>query len=250
MLGRHLRRVHGQGLEGAALRRQVRRAFASYARYWAESFRLPGTDPAALTAGMTWEGMEHLDGGIAAGRGVILALPHHGCWDFGGAWIASLGHAVAAVVEPIEPPELFAWFVALRRSLGMEVLALGPGAGSAVLRHLRANGVVALVSDRDLGGGGVGVEFFGERTTLPAGPATLALRSGAALVPSAVYYGGARGHHAVMRPPLDTARRGRLRDDVERVTQDLARELEDSIRRAPEQWHLLQPNWPSDAPQG
>jgi lauroyl/myristoyl acyltransferase len=115
-----------------------------------------------------------------------------------------------------------------------------------VLTALRNNHVVCLLSDRDIGGGGVEVEFLGERTTLPAGPATLALRTGAPLFPTAVYYGGERGRRGVVRPPLDLARTGRLRDDVARVTQALADELGDLIRRAPEQWHLLQPNWPSD----
>ena len=44
----------------------------------------------------------------------------------------------------------------------------------------------------------------------------------------------------------DTERHGKFREDVARVTQDLAHALEVLIRRAPEQWHLLQPNWPSD----
>jgi KDO2-lipid IV(A) lauroyltransferase len=89
------------------------------------------------------------------------------------------------------------------------------------------------------------VEFFGERTTLPGGPALMSIRSGSPLLPSVVYFEGSRCR-GVVSPPLDTTRRGRLRDDVTRVTQDLARLLEAQIRRAPEQWHLLQPNWPSD----
>ncbi|MET0323866.1 MAG: lipid A biosynthesis acyltransferase, partial [Ilumatobacteraceae bacterium] len=89
--------------------------------------------------------------------------------------------------------------------------------------------------------------FFGERTTLPAGPATLGLRAGAPILPVAVYFTRrVNGHHAIVRPPLDTERRGKLREDVARLTQDLAHELEYLIRRAPEQWHLFQPNWPSD----
>ena len=246
MLARHLRRVHGPGLDGRALDREVRRSFASYARYWAESFRLPGTPAEALAAAMTSEGLEHVDAGLEAGRGVILALPHLGGWDFGGAWLASLGYPMVAVVEPVRPPELFDWFADLRRSLGLEVLALGPVAGNTVLRRVKHNAVVALVCDRDIGGTGVEVEFFGERTTLPGGPATLALRTGAALLPSAVYYTGGGGHHAVMGAPLDVTRHGRLREDVTRLTRELASHLEALIRRAPDQWHLLQPNWPSD----
>jgi KDO2-lipid IV(A) lauroyltransferase len=151
------------------------------------------------------------------------------------------------VVEPVEPPELFDWFVEVRSAMGMDVVALAGDTASRVLAALRANAVVCLLSDRDLTGTGVEVEFFGERTTLPAGPATLALRSGAAVLPAAVYFERARRHRAFVRPPLDTTRRGpRLRDDVERITQSLAREFEELVRAAPEQWHLMQPNWPSD----
>jgi KDO2-lipid IV(A) lauroyltransferase len=115
-----------------------------------------------------------------------------------------------------------------------------------VLRALRDNRVVCLLSDRDLTGDGVSVEFFGERTTRPAGPATLALRTGAALLPVAVYFEPGRGHRGVVRAPIATARAGGLRDDIARITQYLACEFEILIRAAPEQWHLLQPNWPSD----
>ena len=114
-----------------------------------------------------------------------------------------------------------------------------------MVRALRANHAVCLLCDRDLDGGGVEVEFFGERTTLPAGPATLALRTGAPLLPAACYYDG-RYHRCEVLPAVPVERRGRLQDDVTRVTQDLAGRLEDLIRAAPQQWHLLQPNWPSD----
>jgi KDO2-lipid IV(A) lauroyltransferase len=72
------------------------------------------------------------------------------------------------------------------------------------------------------------------------------LRTGAPILPTAVYFRGRRGHHGVIRPPVAADRKGRLREDVDRVTQDLAREYEALIRVAPDQWHLLQPNWPSD----
>ncbi len=106
--------------------------------------------------------------------------------------------------------------------------------------------MVCLLSDRDISGDGVEVEFFGEATTLPAGPATLALRSGAALLTAAVYF-RPRGRHLIrVGAPLDTERQGRIRADVSRVTQQLAHRFEDSVRMAPEQWHVMQPNWPSD----
>ena len=151
------------------------------------------------------------------------------------------------MVEALDPPELFDWFVELRQELGMTVVPTGPKAGPAVLKALRANEAVCLLCDRDLDRSGVEVEFFGERTTLPAGPATLSIRTGAPLLPVGCYFTARyNGHHTLVRPAVPTVRRGGLRDDVGRVTQALARELEFLIRRAPEQWHLFQPNWPTD----
>jgi KDO2-lipid IV(A) lauroyltransferase len=243
---RNLRRVD-PSLAGAALRKKVRETFESYARYYEESFRLPGTSAADLDAGFTHEGYEHLDAALDAGNGAIMAMPHLGGWEWSGFWLTQVkGFPVTAVVERLDPPDLFDWFVGLRRSFGFEVVPLGPEAGTATARALKANHTLALLCDRDLAGTGPDVEFFGERTTLPGGPATLALRTGAPILPTAIYFDGPSSRHAVVLPPLDTARQGRLREDVQRVTQALAHALETLIRRAPEQWHLLQPNWPSD----
>jgi phosphatidylinositol dimannoside acyltransferase len=238
------RNLERAGLRGRARRQAVAETFESYGRYWLELFRLPDETGGPLE--MDVAGFEHIEDGIERGKGVILALPHVGSWDYAGAWLASQGLPPTVVVEPVEPPELLEWFASVRRALGMTVVELGPEAGKTVLRALRNNEVVCLLCDRDLGRDGTEVEFFGERTTLPAGPATLALRTEAPLLPAAVYFGPKGGHHAVVMPPVAAPREGRLRDDVERVTQELAHRFEELIRAAPEQWHLLQPNWPSD----
>jgi len=243
---RNLRRVHGPGFGGFALRRAVAATFESYARYWVESFKLPDATPAEIEEGLVAEGWELVLAALEQGNGAIVALPHLGGWEWAAMWVTRCRQLpLTVVVESLEPPDVYEWFVSLREALGMHVVPLGPHAGTEVLNALRDNRVVCLLCDRDITGGGIEVEFFGERTTLPGGPATLAVRSGAPILPTAVYFEGNK-HRGVVRPPLDTARRGKLRADVERITQDLARELEVLIRRAPEQWHLLQPNWPSD----
>jgi KDO2-lipid IV(A) lauroyltransferase len=251
---RNLLRIHGPEFRGRRLRQVVSATFSSYARYWAESLRLPRVRPAELDARFSNDGFRHIQQAREAGHGAILALPHLGAWEWAGFWLTAVSDIpLTVVVEPLDPPEVFDWFVQLRQSLGMRVVPLGPNAGTEVMRALKRNEVVALLCDRDLTGGGVPVDFFGERTTLPAGPATLALRTGAALLPTAVYYQGwssllspVADHHARVGSPLAVERQGRLRDDVNRLTGDLARELERLIRIAPEQWHMLQPNWPSD----
>jgi KDO2-lipid IV(A) lauroyltransferase len=247
MIQRHLKRANPR-LTGTALRLATQAAFDSYARYYMESFRLPALSTRAVERGFSVEGFRHVQQAVANGSGTILALPHLGGWEWAGRWLADRGFKLSVVVEPIEPPELFEWFLEMRKDLGMNVIPLGPKAGGEVLRALRANEIVCLLSDRDIDRSGVEVEFFGERTTLPAGPATLSLRTGAPLLPVGCYFTERlNGHHGIVRPPVPTNRHGGgLRDDVVRVTQALAHELEFLIRRAPEQWHLFQPNWPSD----
>ena len=243
---RNLRRDYGPDFGGAELERTVQQTFESYARYWAESFRLPSLDRGQLEAGFTFAGYEHIAACRDRGLGPILALPHLGGWEWAAFYVTEvLGIPCTAVVERLEPPELFEWFADYRRSIGLNVVPVGPHAASEVARAVKDRHVVCLLSDRDVTEHGVEVEFFGERTTLTAGPALLALRTGTSLIPAAVYFRGAL-RHAELCASLDVERRGRLRDDVTRVTQDVAHALEDLIRAEPEQWHLMQPNWPSD----
>jgi phosphatidylinositol dimannoside acyltransferase len=245
-VSRNLRRLD-PSVPARDVRRGVDATFASYARYWSESFRLPSLPAHRVDGSFSYEGYGHIVEAREAGKGAIIALPHLGGWEWAAFWLTAVERVpVTAVVEALEPPELFEWFAEFRRELGMTVVPLGPDAASACVRALRGVEVLCLLSDRDVGGGGIDVEFFGERTTLPAGPATLALRTGAAILPTAIYFDG-DGHHAVVEKPLDVQRRGSLRDDVARITQDLALRLEVLISRAPEQWHLMSPNWPSDS---
>lgn len=250
MMERHLRRVNPT-ITDFSLRQAVQRAFQSYARYYLETFRLPALSRQAVAAGHKIEGFSHIEDALQAGKGAILALPHLGGWEWAGRWLCDQGYVLTAVVEKLEPPDLYEWFVDMRTKMGVHVIPLDDRAGIAVQEALRQNHPVSLLCDRDLPRdgirSGVEVEFFGERTTVPAGPAFFALRTGAPLIPAAAYFTRrADGHHTVVRPPLVVERQGSLRDDVARITQQLICEMEVLIKRAPEQWHLFQPNWPSD----
>lgn len=244
-VARTLRRVTGGGLQGAELDRAVDEVFHNYARYWHEFFRLPAMSVDDILHAVDLEGVENVDAALALGKGAILALPHLGNWDLAGANLAARGYDVVAVAESVEPPELFRWFVDARRRFGIEVIPLGPESGVAVNRALADNRIVCLLADRDIAGNGIEVEFFGERTTVPGGPALLALRTGAALLPGSCYF-TAHAHTSRIGRPIPAVREARLRADVERVTAAVVAHLEEAIRERPEQWLLMQPNWPSD----
>lgn len=244
MVERHQQRVAERHLTRPELDRQVQRTFDSYARYWVDAFRLTGRSTAEIDAGIDAEGAHHVEAALAKGNGGILAMPHVGAWDYGGAWVAH-HWPLTVVAERLEPPELFDWFCRQRAANRIRVVALGSDTSAALLRALRNNELLGLLCERDIAGGGVEVEFFGERTTFPAGPATLSLRTGAAILPNAAFQNGKRVRGEI-RPALVYERTGKLRDDVQALTQMLACEFESLIREAPEQWHVLQPLWPSD----
>ncbi len=248
-LGDNLRHALGSPsvpVPAALLEEFVDRGFRGYGQYWAEGAKLPALKRSTITERFVIaEGYEHLQAGKARGQGIIIALPHIGSWEWGGSYLDSLGLTMTAVAEELEPPELFTWFTKKRESIGIRIEPLNDHAGAVLLSTLRQGGVVGLLCDRDIQGNGIEVEFFSERVTMPGGPATLALRTGATLVAAACYSGPGRDHHAVVSPPIDITRSARLREDVLRVTQDVTRELEHLIRRAPEQWHVLQPRFAS-----
>ena len=243
---RNLRRVYGPQFGGIALQRAVTATFDSYGRYWYELFRLPNESPEWVQAHFCGLGEEHIAAGIDAGTGVVLALPHLGSWDFAGAWLAGRGDQVSVVAEVLEPPELFDWFVATRETLGMRVVPLSPRAGAEMLAALRNNEAICLLCDRDLTGDGIEVEFFGEITTLPAGPrCSRSVPARRSSRPGCYFMPDGRGE-ARIGPPIPVERTGSIRDDISRITQELAHRFEAMIREAPEHWHLMQPNWPSD----
>ena len=169
----------GRPLQGRERQRLVAEVFASYGRYWAESLRASWLEKQDLRKGVTTSGFEHVKNAVAEGRGLIIATPHLGSWEWGAACLVGSGFPLTVAVEPLEPPELFEWFAGFRRRLGMHVVRAGPGAGAAILRSLKGGSVVCLLSDRLVGDtSGVDVTFFGAKARLPAGPVVLALRSG------------------------------------------------------------------------
>ncbi|MEA2520355.1 MAG: phosphatidylinositol dimannoside acyltransferase, partial [Actinomycetota bacterium] len=236
--------VLGRSPDDRAVLATTREAFVRYGRYWYQGFHAVELSSDEVLRRFRCEGKEHMDQALEAGKGVILALPHMGNWDVAGKWVHSLGLPIVSVAERLEPERLFRLFEKHRRDLGMEILPLdtGSGTGRALGQALGDNKVVALVSDRDLAGTGIEVEMFGATRRMPAGPAALALRSGAPLVPCGIY-AEPGGWLCVMRSPIQPVPTGDRRADVTALTQALATEFEALISAGPADWHMFQPGW-------
>ncbi|MBI4729906.1 MAG: phosphatidylinositol mannoside acyltransferase [Acidobacteria bacterium] len=222
----------------------VREAFRSYGRYWSETFRLEDLRPEDLDRRFRCEGYEVVESAFAGGRGVVLAVPHLGNWDAGGRWVAARW-PFTVVAEVVRPRALFYRFVAHRRSMGMRIIPLvrGEDVTGRCLEHLARGEVVGLVADRDLSGRGVEVRMFGKRTTMPAGPAVLALRAGAPLLPACIYMEPGGRWLAQVADRIDAGVDPADPGGVAALTQRLATTFEGMIGRRPEQWHAFQPYW-------
>ncbi|MFI9602315.1 phosphatidylinositol mannoside acyltransferase [Streptomyces sp. NPDC052043] len=229
-----------------------RAGMRSYLRYWMESFRLPTWSAERIRAGFDPKDVHYLTDGLAAGRGVVLALPHLANWDLAGAWVTTeLKTPFTTVAERLKPETLYDRFVAYREGLGMEVLPHSGGSAFGTLaRRLRDGGLVCLVADRDLSASGVEVTFFGETARMPAGPALLAQQTGALLLPVTLWYDDSPVMRGRVHPPVDVPGSGTRAEKTSVMTQALADAFATGIAEHPEDWHMLQRLWLADLDPG
>ncbi|WP_370329428.1 phosphatidylinositol mannoside acyltransferase [Mycolicibacterium hippocampi] len=241
-LRRNLARVIGAAPEQVpdAL---IRASLASYARYWREAFRLPSMNHAKLGTQLSVQDIDLLWTALDQGRGAVLALPHSGNWDMAGVWLVQNHGTFATVAERLKPESLYRRFLAYRERLGFEVVPLSGGERppfEVLCDRLRDNGVVCLMADRDMTRTGVQVNFFGEASRLPAGPARLAVQTGAALFPVHCWF-EADGWGMRVYPEVDTSS-----GDLVAITQAMADRFAVNIAAHPADWHMMQPQWVAD----
>lgn len=230
----------------------------SYMRYYGESFALVGAKPEQIDARVRLVDPGEVVATMNQGRMVVMALGHLGNWDLAGAWATrNLGRTVT-VAERLKPEALFQEFLAFREGIGLEIIPLSEGgAGGGVFRELvrvarqPTPGLIPLLADRDLTARGVEVDLFGERARVAAGPAALAVSTGAPLCATSITYErltGARRRAAgtawgvviefgrLLTVPEDVPRSERVAALTQAWVDDLGR----GIARAPQDWHMLQ----------
>lgn len=213
----------------------ARRAFQNYGRMLSDFVLMGILTPNDLIRQVSVEGLEHVDAALAEGRGAIMAVPHMGSWDMAGSWAAAKGYPVSAVAERF-PGSLNDAVVETRQRFGLNVISLGRSAVRAITDALRSNGVVALLCDLEQGPG-VDVRFFGRRAVVPGGPAAIAIKTGAALMPSYVYGVAPSRYHIHLDAPLSWPAAETKEDLMQRV---VAR-FEDFIKGRPDQWYAFRP---------
>ncbi|MEO7069918.1 MAG: phosphatidylinositol mannoside acyltransferase [Nostocoides sp.] len=235
-------------LEADALEDLVRAGVRSYLRYWCDAFRLPDLTPDQIRERVRCEGDGPVRADLAAGRPVLAFLGHMGNWDMAGAWCTVDLGPVVTVAERLKPEKVYAEFLAFRERLGMRILPLtGGGNVMAELREaLREPIVLPLLADRDLTKGGIPVTLLGYDASVAAGPAALAVATGAALHPVTIHYEPAPDLPSRWRtiicfhPAVTDPATGPTRERVTAMSQACADALSEGIREHLVDWHMMQ----------
>jgi lauroyl/myristoyl acyltransferase len=233
--------VLGRDRDDPQVARTARRAFQNYGRMLTDFLLLGSLSPAELVARVSVDGLDEIDAAVAAGRGVIMAVPHMGSWDMAAAYAGAAGYRVSAVADRF-PGSLNDIVVKTRQSFGLELITLGRSAVRAITGALRDNRIVALLCDLEHGPG-VGVSFFGRRAIVPGGPAAFALKTGAALMPACQYSTGPGHYHIHLDAPLAVE----ATETKEALMQRVVNRFEEFIKERPEQWYAFRRMFHADA---
>lgn len=239
----NMAQVTGLSSRDPRVRLLAKRSMRNYCKYLIEFLELPtlsSRDPAV--AGMRLSGIEHLHHALARGKGVILATGHFGSIELPGLRLRDFTD-FHAVYDTFRPAYLDHLIQRKRREKGIDLIPVSNV--RKMLRVLQAGGTLAILFDRPMTtGGGTPVRFFGRNTEVPAGPAVLAMKTGAALIPVYVTRQPDKSFDAVLYAPVQWSPSGDRNRDVGVVMQKLMDTLQSAVRSRPDQWYMFRPMWP------
>jgi lauroyl/myristoyl acyltransferase len=221
----------------------VRGVFRHALRNYYDTFRMPSMSDHDIQSSVVLSGQDHLRRALEAGRGAILFTAHVGSVALAAQALALAERGGTVVVEAVEPPDLLDLMLRARGSHGLDYKVLGPSLFGELAATLRRNEIVFLVVDRDVGGTGLVLDFFGRPARLPTGPALLHRRTGAPLLPAYVSRRRDDRLDGVVGEPVQITPTTSRREDMVKLTSLVTARLEYHIGRYPEQWTVLQRVW-------
>jgi len=243
-LRENLRHVLGSGASREEIDRLVKAALRNYVKYLLDYTCLPRVSPEEVRRRVDFEGWDNLVKALK-GKGAILVGLHQGYWEITGGAVVLGGYPLNVVVESMPWARLDRFMQDRRRGMWMNVIPMENGV-KEMLRALRRNEHLVLLIDIPNSDGGVEVKFGDALTRMPRGAATLALKTGASVVPMA----------SVRRPDntlltffgecIDFQPSGSLTKDVQALTQAIMNALEPYIMRYPEQYYMFRRMWPEE----
>jgi len=219
----------------------VYKAMRSSMRYWCDTFRLPDWSQSRIQNTVTVTNEHLFFDALSSGEGGIITVPHVGNYDHAAAYFCSKGAKIVTVAEHLKPEALFKKFFEYRAAFGMESLSLDARVIPPLIQRIRSGAIVALAADRDLSRSGINVDFFGGPARMPAGPAVLALRTGAPLLCAMVSYTDQGIHIDFDKVPIPS--NGSEPEKIAAIIQSSADLFAQGISKYPHDWDMMQRIW-------
>jgi len=212
--------------------------FRNFAKYLVDFLRFEKLNKENLDDYMHIEGVNHVDQALKKGKGVIILSAHIGNWEIGGVGMALAGYSIGAVALPHRHKAVDDFFNSQREGKGLKVIPVGKAVREC-LNLLKENKLLALLGDRGFGEKGMVVDFFGKPTVLPKGPAAIALKSGAAIVPAFVYRNKDDTCTLRFENAIEFNPSGKRDSDIRALIVNYKSVIEDAIRNYPDQWFIF-----------
>lgn len=238
--------VLGSSPQDPAVRRLAVKSMRNYCKYLVEFLGLPAMSSSdEVIASMKIRGVEHLQEALARGKGVVLASAHFGTIEVGGLRLADFTD-FHAVYDTFHPEYLDELIQRKRREKGIDLVPANNV--RAMLKVLRSGGTLCVLFDRPLDfARGVRVRFFGHETAVPAGPAVLALKTGATILPVYMFRQPDNSFESLIFPPIEPIDTGDRDRDTHSIMQRLMDTMQTVVRERPDQWYMFRPMWPNTA---
>ena len=218
-------------------KRLVRRAWNNFALGVLDTMAVMHMSKERIAASIAIEGEEHLKSALANGKGVIALSAHLGAFTMIGGRLAAAGYAFSSVVKHPADERMARVINDYRTQLGISTISAKPRqeAVRGILQALRKNGIVLVIAD-EFKSGGVEISFMGQKAAAPRGPASLALRTGAATLPMFAAR-APDGSVVLIGSEIEPVRHGDVETSIAETTRLFTHHIEDAVRRFPDQWN-------------
>ena len=241
---KNLELAYGDELPGVERIRIVRELYRGLGLGLMEFFRIPWLKPGDFEGFVEVDGLEHMEKALAKGKGVIFSTAHFGNWELMAAYCAVMVHPIDIIARKMDIKPIEEFMLWLRSRSGNRMIPKKKSMRK-LLRVIKDNGVLGILVDQNVTRSeAVFVNFFDTLASTNKGPALIAQRTGAVVIPAFIIREGkGRTHRIVIEKEVELASSGDKDADTLENTQRITASVERMIRRYPEQWFWVHRRW-------
>lgn len=239
--------VFGDTWDQSRIASTAREMFRQIGMNLIEFLRFPGVDPSRLDDIIRIEGEEHVQEALRHGRGILAITSHYGNFELFGAAFVHRGYKLSVIARNADDEKTNDIINGIRERMGYKVFPRQQAAFRSVMA-LRRNEVLGVLPDQnDLDG--IFVPFFGRLASTTRGPAVMAIRTGAVVLPAFIHREPDNTHVVTVYPPLEYEANDDPEQSIYNLTLAINRAIETAILKHPEQWFWLHNRWKQRPPE-